>query len=102
MEKAYQKAIEFTNILRRQGAKGFYKVLLLRRLGSSIKAGLTSAIRIYKKRAINSDMLSEAEQEDLEDFELEEKEIGNIMVGGDEIRLLEDIIELHNCTSCIY
>lgn len=94
MEKAYQKAIEFTNILRRQGAKGFYKVLLLRRLGSSIKAGLTSAIRIYKKRAINSDMLSEAEQEDLEDFELEEKEIGNIMVGGDEIRLLEDIIEL--------
>jgi len=94
MAEAYQKAIDFTNILRGQGAKGFYRVLLLRRLGSSIKAGLNSAERIYRKRVISSEMLSETEQEDIEDFEELEKRTSGFQLQWDEIRLLEDIISL--------
>jgi SNF2 family DNA or RNA helicase len=94
MAEAYQKAIDFTNILRGQGAKGFYRVLLLRRLGSSIKAGLNSAERIYHKKTINPEMLSEAEQEDLEDFEELEKRTTHFQLQWDEIRLLEDIVNL--------
>ncbi|WP_018962939.1 SNF2-related protein [Coprothermobacter platensis] len=94
MEKAYLKAIEFTNILGGQGAKGFYRVLLLRRLGSSIEAGLNSAERIYYKRAISTDMLTQTEQEDIEDFEELQRSASGFQVQGEEMRVLEDIIKL--------
>jgi len=95
MFEAYKRAIDFTEYLRGQGAKGFYRVLLLRRLGSSITAGLRSAKNIYNKRAIDQEMLSAAELEDMEEFEeTEQPRSRYVDVTSEELYILRQIIGL--------
>lgn len=92
LKKAYQYAEEFTNLLKKKtGAKGFYKTLLLRRMGSSMHAGLLTAKAIYEKRAI----FKEDFAEDDEDDDIPDK---IDITGRDELFYLEEIIALleHN------
>lgn len=70
MQEAYNLTLEFTKLLKQKGAKGFYKTLLLRRIGSSMQAGLKTARAIFEKKAINASILTEEEVEDMDDEEL--------------------------------
>lgn len=88
LKKAYEYAEEFTNLLRQKtGAKGFYKTLLLRRMGSSMQAGLNTAKAIYEKRAIVKDDFSEEDEDD----EMPDR---ISITGRDELFCLEEIIDL--------
>ncbi|WPX07743.1 phospholipase D-like domain-containing anti-phage protein [Anaerocellum danielii] len=88
LKKAYEYAEEFTNLLRQKtGAKGFYKTLLLRRMGSSMQAGLNTAKAIYEKRAIVKDDFSEEDEDDDMPDRIS-------ITGRDELFCLEEIIDL--------
>lgn len=90
MQRAYELALEFTSLLKQRGIKGFYKNLLLRRIGSSIKAGLTTAQNIFSKRAINEDVLSPEEADELETEDIPKIDV----TGSRELECLQEIVEL--------
>ncbi|BCS80972.1 phospholipase D-like domain-containing anti-phage protein [Anaerocellum diazotrophicum] len=86
LKAAYEYAEEFTNLLKkRSGAKGFYKTLLLRRMGSSFQAGLNTAKVIYEKQEIDAD---DFDEDDVEEF------VDKVKINRDELYCLERIIEL--------
>lgn len=90
MQKAYDEALEFTKLLKQRGAKGFYKTLLLRRIGSSMRAGLKTARAIFEKRAIDESILTEEELEEIEDEELTTFDLGH----AKELECLLNIIDI--------
>lgn len=86
LKAAYEYAEEFTSLLKkRTGAKGFYKTLLLRRIGSSIQAGLNTAKVIYERQAI---VMDDFDEDDVEEF------FEKVEINKDELYCLERIIEL--------
>ncbi|WP_041746577.1 phospholipase D-like domain-containing anti-phage protein [Thermoclostridium stercorarium] len=90
IQRAYDLALDFTSLLKERGAKGFYKTLLLRRVCSSIHAGLKTARAIFAKKAIDESILTEDELEDMEDDDLLTLDLSN----AKELEYLSEIIDI--------
>lgn len=88
-QEAYDLAIQFTELLGQKGAKGFYKTLLLRRIGSSMQAGLNTACAIFNKRAIDESILALDEL----DEDVETEEVNQIDINDKELACLQDVID---------
>lgn len=87
-QEAYDLAIRFTELLEQKGARGFYKTLLLRRIGSSMQAGLNTAYAIFNKRAIDESILASDEL----DEDAETEDITQIYIDDKELQCLQEII----------
>jgi hypothetical protein len=87
---AYEAAESFSRVYaaRRPGA-GFLKTILLRRIGSSARAGLETATRLIARISSESDWRSELVPED--EIGDEEPHIEKLPLGGEEIRHLRDV-----------
>lgn len=91
MREAYERAEEFSRALgRRLGGSGFLKTLLLRRVGSSIHAGLTTA----RKMLSTWESLEESDEEDIDERIEETPDLTGVSrtLTAEERRLLEAFV----------
>lgn len=89
LQDAYKKAEEFCKLLqKRTPAAGFFKTLLLKRIGSSMRAGLMTGRHMLE----NWDLASEYDEEDDDEFQLTSIDSEVKSLTAEETQVLKDFV----------